>query len=141
MLRRNDGVPAYHLAVVVDDADQGVSEVVRGDDLLPSTPRHVYLQRLLGLPTPRYVHVPLVVGPSGDRLAKRDGAITLPELAEQGIDVAAVRAALATSLTLAEPGEDVDLMRLAGRFDASNLGWLAGDAVPLALLEGWWTAR
>jgi glutamyl-tRNA synthetase len=127
--------------VVVDDADQGVSEVVRGDDLLPSTPRHVYLQRLLGFPTPRYVHVPLVVGPSGDRLAKRDGAITLPELAERGIDVAAVRAALATSLTLAEPGEDVDLMSLAGRFDASNLGWLAGDPVPLALLEEWWTAR
>ena len=63
VLRRNDGVPAYNLAVVVDDADQGVTEVVRGDDLLSSTPRQVLLQRLLGLAAVRYAHVPLVVGP------------------------------------------------------------------------------
>ncbi|MET0146596.1 MAG: tRNA glutamyl-Q(34) synthetase GluQRS, partial [Ilumatobacteraceae bacterium] len=62
VLRRNDGVPAYNLAVVVDDAAQGVTDVVRGDDLLTSTPRQVLLQRLLDLPPVRYVHVPLVVG-------------------------------------------------------------------------------
>ena len=77
----------------------------------------------------------MIVWPNGTARSR------FAELAEQGIDVAAVRAALATSLTLAEPGEDVDLMSLAGRFDASNVGWLAGDPVPLALLEGWWTAR
>ena len=85
MLRRNDGVPAYNLAVVVDDAAQGVTDVVRGDDLLPSTPRQVLLQRLLGLPAVRYVHVPLVVGADGQRLAKRHGAVTLADLAADGV--------------------------------------------------------
>jgi glutamyl-tRNA synthetase len=75
VLQRNDGVPAYNLAVVVDDAAQGVTLVVRGDDLLESTPRQVLLQRLLGLPTPQYAHVPLVLGPDGARLAKRHGVI------------------------------------------------------------------
>jgi glutamyl-tRNA synthetase len=75
VLRRGDGTPAYNLAVVVDDAFQGIEEVVRGDDLLESTPRQVLLQRLLGLPTPAYAHVPLVRGPDGERLAKRHGAI------------------------------------------------------------------
>ena len=65
VLRRGDGVAAYNLAVVVDDAAQGVDQVVRGDDLLETTPRQVLLQRLLGLPTPGYAHVPLVLGPTG----------------------------------------------------------------------------
>jgi len=69
---RTDGVHAYQLAVVVDDAAQDVEEVVRGSDLAPSTPRQILLQRLLGLPTPRYAHVPLVLGTDGRRLAKRD---------------------------------------------------------------------
>lgn len=84
VLRRNDGVPAYNVAVVVDDAAQGVTEVVRGDDLLAVTPTQVALQRLLGLPTPAYRHVPLVHGPDGERLAKRHGAVTLADLAAQG---------------------------------------------------------
>jgi glutamyl-tRNA synthetase len=71
---RSDGVHAYQLAVVVDDAAQEVGEVVRGGDLAPSTPRQILLQRLLGLPTPRYAHVPLVLGGDGRRLAKRDDA-------------------------------------------------------------------
>ncbi len=71
---RSDGVHAYQLAVVVDDAAQGVGEVVRGADLAQSTPRQILLQRLLGLPTPRYAHVPLVLGADGRRLAKRDDA-------------------------------------------------------------------
>jgi glutamyl-tRNA synthetase len=103
VLLRNDGVPAYHLAVVVDDADQGVTEVVRGDDLLPSTPSQLHLQQLLGFPHPSYLHVPLVLGPDGDRLAKRHGAVTLADAGGP----AAVLPWLATSLRLTEPGEPV----------------------------------
>jgi glutamyl-tRNA synthetase len=80
VVRRNDGAPAYNLAVVVDDAEQGIGEVVRGDDLLDSTPRQLFLARALGLPEPSYAHVPLVLGPDGRRLAKRHGDVTLREL-------------------------------------------------------------
>lgn len=71
---------AYNLAVVVDDGFQGIDQVVRGEDLLPSTPRQAYLGSLLGIPAPEYVHVPLVVNEAGQRLAKRDGAVTLREM-------------------------------------------------------------
>lgn len=71
---------AYNLAVVVDDTLAGVDQVVRGDDLLSSAPRQAYLAHLLDLPEVEYVHVPLVLGPTGDRLAKRDGAVTLREM-------------------------------------------------------------
>lgn len=80
VLQRNDGIPAYNLTVVLDDAAAGVDQVVRGDDLLPSTPRQAYLATVLGLPVPQYAHVPLVLGPHRRRLAKRDGAVTLREL-------------------------------------------------------------
>jgi glutamyl-tRNA synthetase len=80
VVRRGDGVPAYNLAVVVDDAAQGVDQVVRGDDLLPSSPRQAYLGRLLGYPEPTYAHVALVLNEDGARLAKRDGAVTLAEI-------------------------------------------------------------
>ncbi len=113
MLQRGDGVPAYNLAVVVDDAAQGVTQVVRGDDLLSSTPRQVLLQQLLGLPTPEYLHVPLVLGPDGERLAKRHGAVTLSQLAERGVSVADVVAWLATSLGLAGPAERLGVRRSA----------------------------
>ena len=78
--RRGDGVPAYNLAVVVDDAARGVDQVVRGDDLLPSSPRQAHLARMLGYPEPSYAHVPLVLNEDGARLAKRDGAVTLAEI-------------------------------------------------------------
>lgn len=94
VLRRNDGVPSYNIAVVVDDAAQGVTEVVRGEDLLGITPTQVGLQRLLGLGTPVYMHVPLVLGTDGKRLAKRHGAVTLADLAAQGITPAEVRTRL-----------------------------------------------
>lgn len=80
VLRRNDGVPAYNLAVVVDDADQGIDQVVRGDDLLTSAPRQAYLCSLLGQQVPTYAHVPLALNQQGKRLAKRDGAVTMAEL-------------------------------------------------------------
>ncbi|MCV7422460.1 tRNA glutamyl-Q(34) synthetase GluQRS [Mycobacterium yunnanensis] len=80
VLRRGDGVPAYNLAVVVDDAAQGVDQVVRGDDLLASSPRQAYLGTLLGHPSPSYAHVPLVLNADGKRLAKRDGAVTLADI-------------------------------------------------------------
>ena len=72
IIRRSDGVYAYQLAVVTDDAEAGVTQIVRGRDLLSSTPRQIYLQRLLGLPTPEYYHVPLLVAPDGRRLSKRE---------------------------------------------------------------------
>jgi glutamyl-tRNA synthetase len=80
VLRRGDGVPAYNLAVVVDDAAQGIDQVARGDDLLSSSPRQAYLAALLGYPQPSYAHVPLVLNAEGKRLAKRDGAVTLGEI-------------------------------------------------------------
>jgi glutamyl-tRNA synthetase len=117
VLRRNDGVPAYNLAVVVDDAAQGVDLVVRGDDLLPSTPTQVAILRALGHSAPRYAHVPLVVGEDGRRLAKRDGAITLRDLAATGVSVDAVRSALAASIGVAGTGESVTASELVDRFD------------------------
>jgi glutamyl-tRNA synthetase len=99
VLRRNDGVPAYNLAVVVDDAAQDVTEVVRGDDLLSSTARQIHLQELLGLPRPQYVHVPLVVDAEGQRLAKREGVpLTLAELADVGVGPSEIVAWIAQSL-------------------------------------------
>jgi glutamyl-tRNA synthetase len=98
VLRRNDGVPAYNIAVVVDDALQGITEVVRGDDLLGITPSQVHLQQLLGVSTPIYGHVPLVVGPDGERLAKRHGAVDLESLAEIGVDADEVPETLWASL-------------------------------------------
>lgn len=80
LVRRSDGVFAYQLAVVVDDAAMGVTEVVRGCDLLGSTPRQIYLQHLLGLPTPHYAHIPLLMSPDGRRLSKRDRDLDLGEL-------------------------------------------------------------
>jgi glutamyl-tRNA synthetase len=121
VLRRNDGIPAYNVAVVVDDAHQGVEEVVRGADLLDTTPRQVLVARLLELPVPRYAHVPLVVGPDGARLAKRHGAVTLAELAAQAVDADEVRALLAASLGLAEPGEPIEPTTLIDRFDPDAL--------------------
>ena len=81
VVQRNDGAVAYNLAVVVDDADQGIGEVVRGADLVDSTPRQLFLAGLLGLAAPAYAHVPLVLGADGRRLAKRHGDVTLREVA------------------------------------------------------------
>ena len=83
ILRRSDGLYGYQLAVVVDDALQGVTEVVRGRDILSATPRQMYLQRLLGCPQPEYVHIPLLMDAQGRRLAKRDKDLDLTALAKR----------------------------------------------------------
>ena len=121
VVRRNDGAPAYNLAVVVDDAAQGVAEVVRGADLLDSTPRQLLLARLLGLPEPSHAHVPLVLGADGSRLAKRHGAVTLADRRALGETDAEVVAWLASSAGLAEPGETVSPAELVERFDPARI--------------------
>ncbi len=122
VLRRNDRVPAYNLAVVVDDAAQAITHVLRGDDLLSSTPRQRLLQQLLGLPAPVYAHVPLVLAPDGTRLAKRHGAVTLADLAARGVTAPMVLARLGASLGLCAPDAPVTADELADGFDL--------DAVP-----------
>ncbi len=112
VLRRGDGVPAYNLAVVVDDAQSGVDQVVRGDDLLASSPRQAYLAGLLNYPQPVYAHIPLALNADGKRLAKRDGAVTLADLG-----VARVWALITESLGC--PG--ADMAALLERFDPAVL--------------------
>ncbi|WP_370663519.1 tRNA glutamyl-Q(34) synthetase GluQRS [Massilia rhizosphaerae] len=92
VLKRADGYWAYQLAVVVDDAEQGVTDVVRGADLLDSTPRQIFLQRLLGVPTPRYLHVPVVRNAEGEKLSKQTGALAVRP-GDEAAAVAALRAA------------------------------------------------
>lgn len=100
VLLRADGVFAYNLASVLDDAYQGVTEVVRGADLLASAPRQAYLAHLLGLPIPSYTHVPLALNAAGQRLAKRDGAVTLGQLRAAGVSREQVLTMMAASLPL-----------------------------------------
>ncbi|MGO2607456.1 tRNA glutamyl-Q(34) synthetase GluQRS [Brachybacterium tyrofermentans] len=100
VLRRGDGVVAYNLAVVVDDAAAGVDQVTRADDLLSSAPRQAYLAQLLGLEEPTYAHVPLAVNTDGARLAKRDGAVTLRDRLERGESTADVVGRIGDSLGL-----------------------------------------
>ncbi len=121
VVRRNDGAPAYQLAVVVDDAAQRVGEVVRGADLLDSTPRQLLLARLLGMRPPRYAHVPLVLGPDGRRLAKRHGAVTLADRGALGEEPKDALAWMACSLGLSEKGESATLDKLLDRFDPARL--------------------
>jgi glutamyl-tRNA synthetase len=121
LLRRYDGTFSYHVAVVVDDADQGVGEVVRGDDLLGSTARQLLLGSLLGMPAPAYAHVPLVLGPDGRRLAKRHGAVTLADRRALGQGPGEVLNWMAASAGLVEPGEQVTAHGLIERFDARDL--------------------
>ncbi|NOJ60577.1 tRNA glutamyl-Q(34) synthetase GluQRS [Arthrobacter sp. 260] len=118
---RSDGVPAYNLAVVVDDAAQGVDQVVRGDDLLSSTPRQAYLAGLLGLAPPRYAHVPLALNQDGQRLAKRDGAVTLESLAGKGLGPDRVRDLILRSAGLPEG-------TLAGALEAFDPAGLPREA-------------
>lgn len=122
VLRRADGAWAYQLAVVVDDAAMGVTDVVRGVDLWPSTPRQVWLGRALGLPTPRHLHVPLVIGDDGEKLSKRHGAPDVASLREAGVDPTKVVAALAASCGLVpEHTTRVRASELVSGFDHARL--------------------
>ncbi|MBL9076885.1 MAG: tRNA glutamyl-Q(34) synthetase GluQRS [Planctomycetes bacterium] len=116
VVQKRDGGPAYQLAVVVDDAAQGVTEVVRADDLLPSTPRQLLLYRALGLAAPQFVHVPLVVGGDGRRLAKRHGDTSLRHLRARGVTAAAVVGYLAFLCGLGPRGGSALPGDLLGRF-------------------------
>jgi glutamyl-tRNA synthetase len=116
VVMRADDVPAYQLAVVVDDAAMGVTEVVRGDDLLPSTGRQLLLYQALAAEPPAFAHVPLVLGPDGERLAKRHAALSLGELRQRGADPRAVVGLLAGLTGLAAPGARVDPRALLAGF-------------------------
>lgn len=115
VIKRAGGAYAYQLAVVVDDAEQGVRQVVRGGDLLSSTARQIALQRALALPEPAYAHLPLIVGPDGSKLGKRDGALPLPTL-----DSARIRVTLSAVLRLL--GSDADsLAEALPHFDPKRI--------------------
>lgn len=142
VLRRADGAWAYQLAVVVDDAAMGIEEVVRGDDLLPSTAVQILIYRALELQPPAFLHVPLLLDQDGDRLAKRRGSLTLAALREAGVDPRRVVGLLAYSLGIAaelEPLKPRDLLRAASfedslqrlrrqhyRLAPEEFAWLAG---------------
>lgn len=118
---RNDGTPAYNLAVVVDDAASGIDQVVRGDDLLSSAPRQAYLATILGHIPPVYAHVPMVLNRSNIRLSKRDGAVTMADLGERGISASQVLSRMAHSLDLGDAGEPVTVDVLLQRFSPTSL--------------------
>lgn len=121
VLWRTDDAPAYNLAVVVDDDAQSVGEVVRGDDLIDSTPTQVHLLGILGLARPTYLHVPLVLGPDRRRLAKRDGAITLQQRLAAGESIPEIIAWMAYSAGLAHSGEPTTLDALLSTFAPQRL--------------------
>lgn len=130
VLRRNDGVPSYNVAVVLDDAAQGVTQVVRGDDLLSSTPRQIHLQRLFDVATPTYAHVPLVIGGDGERLSKRHGSVTLGDLAHIGLGPLDVLTWIGHTLGRAfEPRPESIEDALAAMLDRFDVRTLASDPV------------
>ena len=126
VLQRADGPWAYQLAVVADDADQGVTDVVRGEDLVDNTARQIHLQRLLGLPAPRYLHLPLVRDAQGDKLSKSNGAP--PVDASQPLH--ALRDA-ALALGLPVPAATCPADWLADAVDAWRNRWMRGPAAPV----------
>ena len=121
VIYRNDGLAAYQLATVIDDHFQGVTEVVRGDDLLDSTSRQILLCRALGFTSPRYLHVPLVLDAGGERMAKRRDSTRLAALREAGQSPASVIGMLAASCGWAQPGEELLPAQLVRRFDLAKL--------------------
>ena len=131
LIRRSDGAFAYQLAVVVDDAAQGVNSVVRGVDLLCSTPQQIYLQRLLGLPEATYAHVPLLVGEQDRRLSKRDKDAALDELLVRFKTPEAVIGHIAGKTGLAPTSDPVTPEELLATFDAERLPRLFPDKVQI----------
>ena len=121
VLRRADGIWAYQLAVVVDDAEEGISEVIRGEDLLSSTPRQIALYRALGYPVPRFAHVGLVVDAEGVRLATRHGATSIASLREGGRSPEQVIGGLASSLGLTQTAAPIRAQELIERFELTRV--------------------
>lgn len=139
VILRSDGTPVYNLAVVSDDAEMGITHVIRGDDHLSNTPKQVLLYRALGLPEPVFGHVPLILGPDGKRLSKRHGATAVGDYAAEGILPEAMMNFLA--LLGWSPGDDREFMSVeelveafdperilkkSSVFDAEKLSWLNG---------------
>ncbi len=137
VLRRGDGTPAYNLVVVIDDAAQGVEEVVRADDLLSSTPRQAHLMDLLGIDRPAWAHVPLVLAHNGDRLAKRHGSVTLRDRIALGDSPERVIGELARSLGLAVSEAEIRAADLIDRFDASAIRLDPWTLSPQQMTESW----
>ena len=139
VIARGDGSPVYNLAVAVDDADMGVTDVVRGDDHLSNTPKQLLVMSALGIDPPRYAHLPLLHGPDGKKLSKRHGAASVQELRDSGYLAAAVRNYLALlgwgtedDTTLLSTGELVERFRIervgksSAIFDERKLRWING---------------
>lgn len=132
LVGRSSGEPAYQLAVVVDDAAMGVNQVIRGDDLVTSTPRQLLIYRALGFQPPRFGHVPLVHDAQGRRLAKRDQAIKLSSLREAGVDPCRLVGWLAVSCGWAEtvvPSWPVDWVGRCKPFEIPPEPWVLSEAV------------
>jgi glutamyl-tRNA synthetase len=123
VIAKGDGTPAYQLAVVVDDAEMGITDIVRGNDLIESTARQILIYRSLGLdaPLPNWVHLPLVLGTDGLRLAKRHGDSRLAYYRSKGATPSRVLALLARWCGIAGAGENESAKQLIGRFDLSQL--------------------
>lgn len=132
VVRRGNGDWAYNLAVVADDGEQGVDQVVRGDDLLSSSPRQAWLAIRLGYAVPQYAHVGLALNRDGVRLAKRDGAVTVADLAADGVTPGRVLSVLAASIGLGRDGETVTTSTLLDRFDPAAVPltpWTVPDRI------------
>lgn len=130
VIRRADGLYAYQLAVTVDDAAMGITEVVRGADLLPSTAAQLLLYRALGLTPPAFAHVPLLLDAAGGRLAKRRGSLTLHELKRAGVSPEAVVGQLAASLGLVPAGATVSPRELLPDFNLNATDFGQDAALP-----------
>ncbi len=133
IIRRSDGIFAYQLAVVVDDARMGITEVVRGRDLLDSTPRQIFLQQALGFPLPEYIHTPLLVNAQGARLSKRDGALDLGVLRHKFTPCQLI-GRLAALVGLLPAPESIDLRTLAANFSWQQIH-SADISVPFSWFE------
>jgi len=150
IIMRSDGTPTYNLAVVIDDADMGISHVVRGSDHLNNTPRQIQLYEALGLPLPAFAHIPLIHGPDGAKMSKRHGAVAITEYREKGYLPHAVNNYLArlgwsygdeevfSEARLIELFDLAQVGKAAARFDQQKLDWLNGhylrEAAPADLV-------
>ena len=121
VIRRSDGVFAYQLAVVADDAAMQINRILRGADLLASTPRQIYLWRLLGEESPTFLHAPLLVGSDGARLSKRHGSLAIAALREAGVSAEKIVGRLAAWAGLIDYPDAVRPQELIRRFDAARL--------------------